>query len=296
MSYIFLAILAYLISAVVSITDKFLVSKGMKDPVAYSFYVGILSIFVVILIPFGFSVPPFKILAIALASGGVFLLSLLFLFAVLFKGEASRVVVAVGGLTPVFTLILGWKILGEALNSNQFIVFLLLLGGSFLICMESKKSGMNFKVKDFTFVLISAFLLSLSYVLAKVVYINQPFISGFIWTRLGSFIAALFFLLIPNVRKKIFKADDRTKEKTDVLFVANKALAGAYFILLNFSISKGNVAIVNALRGVEYVFVFLIAVLLSKKFPSIVREKINKKILMQKIAAILIIGVGLILL
>lgn len=296
MSYSLLAIFAYLLSSIVSITDKFLVSKGMKDPVAYSFYVGILSVFAVILIPFGFSVPPMKILAIALASGGVFLLSLLFLFAVLFKGEASRVVIAVGGMAPIFTLILGWKILGEGLNQSQIIAFLLLVGGSFLMCLESKKSGINFKAKDFTFVLISAFLLSLSYVLAKVVYLHQLFISGFIWTRLGSFIAALFFLFIPNVRRKIFRADDRTKEKTDVLFAANKALAGAYFILLNFSISKGNVAIVNALRGVEYVFVFLIAILLSKNFPSIMKEKMGKKVMAQKVGAIGLIGAGLILL
>ena len=42
------------------------------------------------------------------------------------------------------------------------------------------------------------------FVLAKFVFSNQEFISGFVWTRIGSFLAALLLLLIPAARAHYF--------------------------------------------------------------------------------------------
>ena len=55
-------------------------------------------------------------------------------------------------------------------------------------------------------------------------------------------------------------------------------------------------AIINALQGVQYVFLLIFAVLLSLKFPQILKEEISREIIFQKVVAILLIGGGLVIL
>src|SRR4030042_4912334 len=193
MSWILLSISSYFLNAAASIVDKILVSKKIPHPLAYTFYVGLLSVFVVILAPFGLELPPINILIIALSSGIIFLAALNFLFRSLVKGEPSRVFTGFGAMVPLFTLILSFLILKQGLTLMEFSVFLLLTASGLLI-LERKNKSFFYK-QEFRKVFIAAFLFSLSLVLAKFVYLNHPFLSGFIWTRLGSFIAAIAILL-----------------------------------------------------------------------------------------------------
>ncbi|MFC1613444.1 hypothetical protein ACFL23_03885 [Patescibacteria group bacterium] len=291
MSWQLITILSYLINAVASVGDKILVSKKIPNPIAYSFYVGILSIFVVFLMPFGFSIPPLKILIIALLSGSSFLFALIFLFRTLVEGEPSRVFTGLGGMVPVFTLLLSFLILNQVLTIKEFIIFIILTLSGLLI-LESKNKLFSYK-KEFKKIVISAFLFSLALVLAKYVYLNHPFMSGFIWTRLGSFITALLLLISSENRRKIFKTTKNTQKKHKILLVLNKILAGSAFLLLNFAISKGNVSLINAMKGTEYAFIFIIAVIFSFKFPSLLKENLTKKAVFKKVISIILIGLGL---
>ncbi|MFH1030208.1 MAG: EamA family transporter, partial [bacterium] len=293
MSWILLSISSYLLNAVASIVDKILVSKKIPHPLAYTFYVGLLSVFVLIFAPFGLKFPPANILIAALASGAIFLASLNFLFKSLVDGEPSRVFTGFGALTPFFTLILSAIILDQRLTLKELSIFALLTASGLLI-LESKKKEFFYK-QEFRKVFIAAFLFALSLVLAKFVYINHSFLSGFIWTRLGSFFAALFLLVFPENRKRIFKASKNTRTKHKFILVANKVLAGISFILLNYAISnsKGNICIISAMKGIEYGFIFILAIILSYKFPRYLKEHLNRKTAIKKIVAILLIGIGL---
>jgi len=53
---------------------------------------------------------------------------------------------------------------------------------------------------------------------------------------------------------------------------------------------------VNALQGLQYVFLLFFAVFLSFKFPNILKEEVSRDVLLQKIIAVLLIGGGLVLL
>lgn len=291
MSWILLSISSYFLNAVASIVDKILVSKKIPHALAYTFYVGLLSVFVVILAPFGLKLPPINILLISLSSGIVFLIALNFLFRSLIEGEPSRVFTGFGGLAPLFTLLLSSLVLKQGLTLKEFSVFILLTTSGLLI-LESKNRSFFYK-QEFRKVFIAAFLFSLSLVLAKFVYLNHPFLSGFIWTRLGSFFAALFLLIPRGNREKIFNTTKSTRKKHKFILIANKILAGASFILLNYAVSKGNVSIITAMKGIEYGFIFIIAAILSYKFPRYLKEHLNRKTAIKKIIAILLIGAGL---
>jgi len=70
-------------------------------------------------------------------------------------------------------------------------------------------------------------------------------------------------------------------------------------ILQNWAIALAPlafVAVISALQGVQYVFLLIFAVLLSLKSPQILKEEISRKILFQKVIAILLIAGGLTLL
>jgi len=79
-------------------------------------------------------------------------------------------------------------------------------------------------------------------------------------------------------------------------FFLIRLLAAAAFIMLNWAISLGNVAMVNALQGIQYLFLFLIILLLSTKFPQILKERLGSGVMIQKIIGIMLISIGLYLL
>jgi drug/metabolite transporter (DMT)-like permease len=54
----------------------------------------------------------------------------------------------------------------------------------------------------------------------------------------------------------------------------------------------GSVSIANALQGLQYLFVLILALLLFKKIPSM-KEQFGKEFIFQKVIAIVLICVGL---
>lgn len=296
MPWFLFAISGYFLNAVVAVIDKFLLGqRPTTKPPVYTFYIGILSIFAFILAPFGLDWPGLSQFAMALLAGGLFLLSLLYLFETLDLDEASRVLPAIGGLTPILVLFLSFLFLDERLSLLQVLAFSLLVLGSVLITLKLGGKKRNL-VKTVKFIALAILFGALSLVLIKYVYIQQGFINGFIWSRLGSFLVALLFLIWPKLRQSIFEAGRQAKSGLSLLLVSNKTLAGGASLLINLAISLGSVSLVNAMQGVQYVFLLILAVILSKKFPQILEEKISGKILLQKISAILIIGLGLVIL
>ena len=141
--------------------------------------------------------------------------------------------------------------------------------------------------------ILSALVFGIYYVLLKHVYNQGTFVSGFCWTRFGSFLASFLFLIQAKNRKLIFGGTQHLKLNSGVLVLANKTLSGVAFALLNYAIAIGSVTLVNAMQGLQYVFLLIVIAFLSKQYPKILSEQIHKKALTQKIIAIIIIGLGL---
>ena len=114
MFWLLIAIFSQSIYAIVNLVDKYLLKGLLPNAKVYTFYIGILGILFVFLIPLSFLFPDFiKIdfiipdssqIALSLLAGGVSIFAILGFFSALKIFETSRVVPAVGGLIPVFTL------------------------------------------------------------------------------------------------------------------------------------------------------------------------------------------------
>lgn len=300
MLWLIVTILAYLFLATSAFGDKFLLTGGISNPKVYSFYVGILSIFVVVLIPFGFFFPAPPQIILTLLAGAFFVLGLYIYYSLVKEFEVSRIAPAVGGMIPILTFLFIY-IFSEGnikVSLKDIFSFLLLTSGSVLIIAGKTK---NIFGKALVFSLGAAFYFALYFVLAKLVYTALFFINGFIWIRLGSFLTALLFFFFKEVRAQIsFNPQQQGGGiKTMVLFFGNQIAGSLGTILQSWGVALAPlvfVAFINALQGVQYVFLFLFAILFSTKFPNLFKEEISKRIIIQKTVSILIIGAGLLLL
>ncbi|MCX7779143.1 MAG: EamA family transporter [Patescibacteria group bacterium] len=291
--WLFLTILAYFFSSIAATIDKFLISKKIPQSISYAFYIGTLSILALFLIFIGGLVwPTFEYFLLSLLTGALFILSLIFFFEALRINEASRIVPLVGSFLPIFSLLLSFIFLEEKLTTFSLIACFFLILGSFLMSLRFN-AGKNYFIQGWVFIILASFLSALSFVLSKIIYLRLPFLSGFIWIRLGSFVFSLSLLLPKKIRSIICQSLKTTQPKTSLLFLINQGVAVLYFVLLNVAISLNSVSLVNALQGIQYVFIFFFALIISKKFPHLFQEELEKKVIFQKIIAIILIFIGL---
>lgn len=303
MAWFIIAIGAYFLNAVAITIDKFLLSKKIPNPAVYAFFIAALSLLALVLIPFGFHFYSLPQILIALVAGLIFTFALLYLFRALSQNEASRITPFMGGLQPLFIFILALIFLGEKLGFQQLIAFFIIISGTILISWQNKSSSAN--KKAYFLAIISTLLFAISYTLNKYVFINQDFISGFIWTRVGSFLGALLLLFSLKNRQAIkteLKSAPpaggwRTKKQTRFLFMVGQVAGALSFILINYAIAiSSSVALVNALQGLQYVFLLIIVFSLSWQFPNLLEEKMMPIIIIKKIIATALILGGLFIL
>lgn len=296
--WIAIAIFAQFLNAVVSVLDKHLVSKTVLRPVSYAFYSGIFQFVYLALIPFGFILPEIKYIVLAFLIGALFTFMLVVLYKAIQAAEASRIVPLVGGATSVFTFFLAYLVLGERLAGGQATAFALFATGSFLLSSKST-NGKTTIIKGVSWAILAAFLFAVYYVSTKFLFSRIDFLSGFILIQLGGFFGAAVLVLRPANRKMIFSASREAvsgDRSTALLFVPTKLLGAVSGILIYYAISLGSVTVINSLQAVQYGFLLMLAVILSKKMPDFFKEQVGEKVLKRKILAIIFIGLGLVIL
>lgn len=296
-SWLLIIILAYFFFSLAYLGDK-LILAGPPKAASYTFFVGALSALVVIFIPFvKFGFPDAASLYWIIFTAVVYTLGLYAMFDAVEKFDVSKVMTTIGATQPIFIFALSWFFFGpQIMSKTNILAFALLLLGSIIISFEknSKSTGSYFKLTIF-----SSVMFSLDYVSQKIVFLRQPFWQGLIWTRIFIFLLVLFFLLFKKYRKEIFAKRGILNKKTGTIFICSQASGGLANILQSFAIFLAPVAflpIVNSLRGIQYVFLFLMTLFLTIFFPKILKEEVSQKIIVQKIVSIILIVIGLYLL
>ena len=297
--WILIAIISYLFLALGNLIDKFLLTGPLQNPKTYTFYIGMLGGIIFLLIPFGFlEFPAFSIILLALVAGGARTLAILGLLSGLRNFEASKIIPAIGGLVPIFMAVLTLLVSGEKdlLAPENFIAFILLVAGTVIISIERHALV---TLQSLKYSLSAAFFFSVFLVFSKVVYEAQTFLSGLIWLLMGVFLSSFVFLAFKQVRQEVFAHKQAMSRKMTMLFLGNQAMTGGAVFLQNLAIALapfGLLAFVGALAGVQYVFLFILVLFLSTRFPRFLKEKISAKVLVQKVISIVFVGAGLLLL
>ena len=315
--WLFIIILSYLFFSLAYFGDKLILS-GPPNPKLYTFYVSILGILVIFFMPFTkFNIPNLTGMIFITLEAIVYILGLYTMFTALEKFDVSRVMTTIGALQPILILSLTWIFWGtKVIIGMNFLAFMMLFLGGVIISIENPSSrnsqssfhygARKFKIdsKYLMLVLFSSLMFSLDYIFSKLVFLEQPFLQGLIWMRMFSFLFVLVFLFDRELKKQVFSSFDFARDnkkatlnkKTGILFLFTQSAGGIASLLQSFAISLVPVAylaIINSLRGVQYIFLFIITLFFSFLFPKILKEEISKKIIFQKTVSILLIVSGL---
>ena len=308
MSWFLIAILSYFLLALVNLTDKFLIDNVLRSSKAYAFLVCLLGSLVFLAAPWLLRYPGVFLLGANLITGAIFAAAIFFLYEALRRGEAARTIILIGGLIPIFSTVIGYLFLGDTFGKEQLLGLAFLLLGIFLIAFLPgrhsfwEKLWLSFRSEDYKknsllLIILAAFFYALFFTATKYVYSSQDFWSAFIWIRLGALISVLFFLFDKKSRQEIIfnlKGNNGKKHqnKNIFLFLANQGLGSLSFVLQNYAIFLGPVALITALQGVQYAIMMFLAFFLGAFFKEY-KEKFSWRVLVQKIIALFFISLGL---
>ncbi len=266
---ILIAIIAHGLIGVSLVWDKVLMARpGTKNLFSYVFWLGAISVFGVMLVPFGYKSAPPSVIALAFGVGVVDLIATFFYYEALKMGEASESLAVVGGFTPVATLAIGYGLLSHQLAGGELIGFALMTAGGFAMFLSE-----NFPLKKMLPpVVLAAGLFGLVTVASKIVYNHTNFVTGYVWFTIGTFAGSMALLIPRSWRRQIFTESEQSTPRSRFWYFTNRFIAGLGSFLVVYAISRTHPAMVNAISGVRYAIIFLGAFLLTRLKPSWLKE------------------------
>lgn len=297
-----IAIGGHVANATAFIIDKSLLTSSFKRPATYAGTVGLLGILALVLIPFGVHLPTGMGWIWIILSGTSFVLALWTFFSALSQGETTRIVPIIGSLIPVLTLVGTFCFLEEHLNHKQLLGFALLIIATMILAGGGAKERLS--KRAVMIAVLSAMLFAFSSVTVKLAYETEGFLTSFAISRvIGCFTAVGILLADPKalteVRRILLpsgsgkKKTDRASRKAGILVLVGQSLGAGGFVLVQYAISLGSAAIVNALQAVQYAFLVAVALLFGKKAARLLGENLSRPVIIRKMIAICIVAFGL---
>ncbi len=291
---IFIAIIANGLIGISLVWDKVLLRQpATRNLVSYVFWLGAISIFGLLLAPFGFHCPRLSISILALGTGALHLAAVWFYYAALNRGEASQTLAVMGGFSPLATALISIPVLRRGLPAHEdLLAFTLLVLGGFVMFLSEK---LNVR-RILPSILLASALFGLVNVLQKVVFDNTNFVSGYVIFTVGTFVGAVLLLVRPSWRKQIFVSSEQAGPRSRSWYFLNRFISGLGSFLVFYAIDLAHPALVDAVSGVRYAIIFTGAYLLTQLWPRWLQENFRGWILLGKSLATLLIVAGLVLL
>ncbi len=309
MNWILLAVGAQFLNAFVALVDKRIVSdeKTLPRPFVYAFYTCLISgawiiVYFIGFVPFMSEVlqvptfsnvmkPTLEVVALSFLSAYTFFTALVAMFSALRDHDASDVVPVIGSVSALASFGMGYYFFNTTLSHNFILGIALLSVGTFLV------SHLRFPVKTAMVALYSGIFFALHYITLKGLFASTSFDNGFFWSRIAFVFFALTLLMIPNYFEKIKEQTKSTTKGTAVLVLINKLLAGVSTILILKATDLGDVAVVQALGGLQFVFILVLGIFFSIRPSKLnIGETYQHDTILKKALFVAVITVGFLVL
>lgn len=293
MDWLFLAFIGTFFSAVANIIDKYLLEKLVKNPHVPVVIDGFLGIVFALVLYLVFPIQDVSTITlfVCLFSGAMFTIVLIYYFKAVQSDEVSRIV-PLFNLLPLFVLVASVAILGHQFTSENYAGIFLLLLGAFLVSTEDIRRPRLSPGLFFALAVVA--IGGLNTLLIEQILTNVDFITVYYYSRIGGFLAAipLFFH-----HQKDFMLTLNHPQKSGLSFIlVSEALALIALLVFTQAVSMEKAALVSSISYAQPAVVFILAVGLSVFFPHIIREKLVRQHVLQKIVAIILVVAGAILL
>lgn len=293
-SWIVAALSASVTYGLINNLDSNLVARRM--PGVRAFLLAFSVVILVLIQPFVFLFPfpegvDSAIMASALVSalmraGAV----LLMIFS--FRSEEVVGVVPLIYTYPVFVALAAMPLLGETLNVWQWAAIIIVVLGAVMVALRPRASGNGrWLGKNFPLLIMAALLLAGSDLSAK--YALEE-ISSFTlyWVSMLMLVAiSMCISLRPGVIRS-YKTIENPR-KTAALLVLNESLVLGASMLGFWAMKNGPISLVSTILASRPVFVFGVAIILSRLFPGFVFWQSDRRTLGYKFVAVLFIIAGI---
>ena len=286
-----IAIIAHGMIGISLVWDKVLLKKkGTQNLLAFVFWLGVISIFGVILVFFGFKWPGLALAALGFAAGLLDLFASYFYYSALKSGEASDELAAMGGFGPALTALISIPFLNIAIGGD-ITGFALMTAGGFTMFFAEKVPLKQMLPK----ILLACTAFGLMNVIQKIVFNRTNFVSGYVFFTLGTFFGSVALLIPPSWRRQVFEHSEDAEPRSRFWYMFNRFLAGVGSFLVVYALKHASPSIVQAISGTRYAVVFIGAYLITKFRPSWFREDFTGKALVAKVSGTCLVIAGLVL-
>lgn len=222
---------------------------------------------------------------------GLLQMTALYFYLWALQGEEASVVVPFSQASPLFGCLLAYFILGEVLTTTQMIGGALIVIGALAISLDLK-GGRRFKARVATLMLACALASALSWLIFKAFAIKTEFWPTAFWMFFGQVLFGAILLAIPSFRRefaRLFRAHPvpvLAINSANELINLGGALGSRYALVL------APLSLVQAITGTTSIFVYAFGVLITLLWPSLGREDLTPRNLLQKGFAAFVVAIG----
>lgn len=301
--WIFPAIVGYAFLSIAAVADKFVLSKVKLHPASFSWVVTSLSGLagIVLLLVHGSLAFPYESVWYVGFAGTASYLGCLAMFYAVRDGEVSKVSTLIASAIPL------WILLISIVSGIEKLNFIEVLGGSLVVVAGyglSQTGKIKTKVNKKTILLViaSSIAYGVYHSLAKASYNLGDFLPTFAWISLANFTAGFIVTVVFFGPRKIIDGFKKNKNNGTsgkygkIAVFMGQIAGGSSSLFLQWAVSLGSVFVVNALQGIQYIFVLGLTASLTFWRPDILKEDNRGGVLWKKIlwCAVLALGVSLI--
>ena len=301
--WIILAFLAPFFWACANYVDKFVISKYIKQEsgvgslVIFTGLTGFIMAIGIILL--GHNVVLISISSILwiMLAGALLVASFIpYLYAL--QIEDSSVVVPLYQLIPLFTYVLALIFLKETLTAQQIIAGIFVIIGAILLSANpSNKYKLNIKVLGL--MILAALAIAINSIMFKYLALENlnPWATGF-WEYMGTGIFSIcLWFFIKNYRVQF---NSLVKNKNGFLIaglnIGGEVLNLSAKLMMAFATLSAPIALVWIINGTQPFIILAMGWIMTIFIPHIIKEKITRKYLVQRVISMLVMFVGIYLL
>lgn len=293
MHWLFFAILSPAMFAANNLGEKFILDKKIKNPIIIIILAGITSMTV------GFCVLIFKGFAISIVdllllifSGTLMIFYLIPYFKALALEDTSRII-PLFQFINIFVLIMAYVFLKETLTGIEFMGFIIIMTGGFMLGARHIEKGILKPRKSMYFMIISSFIYAVCIIVFKLAVSHNNFWVSFGYENIGIGLGAILLFIWKPYRLLFIRESKQINFNLWGLIFSNNLLSVIAEFSGFYAVSLAPVALVTVIGGSQSFFVLLYALILTIWFPKIIKEEIGKNTLIIKISAIIIMFAGI---
>lgn len=301
--WFFLVVLVSAVNALINHIDKLLIERYVKGRsigtlVIFSSLIGVPIAFIVALFSKNvFDISFFNALVLIL-SGAMYVGWIIPYLHALERDEASRVA-PLFQMSSVFSYFLGFVFLGEAPTGVQVFAGILVLSGSLILTLDISGGDVYKMRKDVFYLMgLASFLYALNSFLFKLFNIDNSFWTVAFWEYVGFIVFAICLLFfVSNYRKEFFRLLNQNRKGVFAINITNEMLAIFAKTSFNYALLLAPIALtVLVTEAIQPFFVFFYGIVLTIYFPKLSNEDVDRRNLLHKFLAVLVMSVGLYLL